>query len=68
MPRLNTAAPKYRRHMKKYAVDRFGGKETYLGIHGSHASRAEYDRLISAMILNRSAVRLHTSHTGLALH
>jgi hypothetical protein len=47
MPRLSAALPKYRKHRASgQAVVTLGGKDFYLGPHGTKTSRAEYDRLV----------------------
>ncbi len=48
MPKLTTSTPKYRKHRASgQAVCTIGGKDFYLGPHGTKASRLEYDRLIT---------------------
>jgi len=51
MPRIaraSRALPKYRRHRASgQAVVTIGGKDFYLGPHGTKVSKAEYDRLIA---------------------
>jgi len=48
MPFLKRAVPKYCLHRASgQAVVNLGGKDFYLGPHGSTASKAEYDRLIA---------------------
>lgn len=48
MPRLSNQVPKYRKHRASgQAVVTIGGRDLYLGPHGSSASRVEYDRLIA---------------------
>ena len=42
MPRLVNAVPTYRRHASGQAFVILGGKQVYLGQHGSKASRREY--------------------------
>jgi hypothetical protein len=47
MPRLSNSVPKYRKHRASgQAVVTIGGRDIYLGPHGTKASKAEYDRLI----------------------
>jgi len=47
MPRLIHSLPKYRRHRKSgQAVVTLNGRDHYLGVYGTKASRIEYDRLI----------------------
>lgn len=47
MPRLKNAVPKYRRHKASgQAVVSIGGKDHYLGPHGTQASKDAYDRII----------------------
>jgi len=53
MPRLLHRNPAYRKHKASgQAVVCIDGKENYLGPHGSRASRAQYDRLISEWLAN----------------
>jgi hypothetical protein len=48
MPKLTTSTPRYRKHRASgQAVCTIGGKDFYLGPHGTKASRLEYDRLIT---------------------
>ena len=48
MPRLTNSVPKYRKHRASgNAVVTIGGRDHYLGPHGTKASRLEYDRLVS---------------------
>lgn len=48
MPRLSHALPKYRKHKASgQAICTIRGKDHYLGPHGTKASKAAYDRLIS---------------------
>ncbi len=48
MPRLTDSVPKYRKHKGTgRAVDTINGRDYCLGLHGTRASRLEYDRLIS---------------------
>lgn len=48
MPRLKDSLPKYRKHRASgQAVVTLGGRDFYLGPHGTKASRREYDRLIA---------------------
>jgi integrase len=47
MPRLTKSLPTYRKHkVSGQAVVTINGKDIYLGLHGTKASRIEYDRLI----------------------
>lgn len=47
MPRLSDSLPKYRKHRASgQAVVTLSGRDFYLGPHGTHTSRREYDRLI----------------------
>lgn len=47
MPKLTSAVPRYRKHRASgQAVCTIGGKDFYLGPHGTKASRVQYDRLI----------------------
>lgn len=48
MPKLNGRIPQYRLHRRSgQAVVTLDGKDNYLGPHGTAASRAEYDRLVT---------------------
>lgn len=48
MPKLTSKLPSYRRHSNgKQAIVVLSGKTYYLGLHGSRASRREYDRVVS---------------------
>lgn len=47
MPRLSNSVPKYRKHRASgQAAVTLGGRDIYLGPHGTKASKTEYDRLI----------------------
>jgi hypothetical protein len=51
MPRLTNSTPKYRHHRGTgQAVVTIGGKDFYLGKHGTAASKASYARLISERV------------------
>jgi hypothetical protein len=53
MPRLTSANPSYRRHRPSgQAVVTIGGRDHYLGPHGTKASRDEYDRVIAEFLAN----------------
>ena len=48
MPRLTKSLPTYRKHkVSGQAVVTIGGKDIYLGAHGTKASKIEYDRIIA---------------------
>jgi hypothetical protein len=48
MPRLVHAVPKYHKHRASgQAALTINGKDYYLGLYGSKASKVEYDRLIA---------------------
>lgn len=48
MPKLNGKIPKYRKHSKSgQAIVTLGGRDFYLGPHGTEVSKQEYDRLIA---------------------
>lgn len=48
MPKLSQSLPKYRKHRKSgQAIVTIGGKDFYLGPHGTKASRLQYDRIIA---------------------
>lgn len=48
MPRLTNAVPKYRKHRASgQAIVTITGRDHYLGPHGTKASKAEYDRLVT---------------------
>lgn len=47
MPKLSVSVPKYRKHRASgQAVVTIGGKDYYLGPHGTKASKTQYDRLV----------------------
>jgi len=51
MPKLKNALPKYRKHKASgRAVVTLGGKDHYLGKHGTKASKTEYDRLVGEWV------------------
>lgn len=51
MPKLTSQLPKYRRHKASgNAVVTLGGKDFYLGPHGTQASLREYDRLVGEWV------------------
>lgn len=53
MPKNTSKTPSYRLHKTTgQAVVTLGGKDFYLGLHGSRASKREYDRLISEWLAN----------------
>ncbi|MCC9644982.1 site-specific integrase [Rhodopirellula sp. JC740] len=53
MPKLSKSLPKYRKHKASgQAVVNLGGKDHYLGPHGSKVSKAEYDRLLAEWLAN----------------
>lgn len=53
MPKLTQSVPKYRKHRASgQAITTIGGKDYYLGPHGTVASRHEYDRLIAEFLAN----------------
>lgn len=53
MPKKMPKTPSYRKHkVTGQAVVTLGGKDFYLGLHGSKASKREYDRLISEWLAN----------------
>src|SRR5262245_27746868 len=54
MPRLRANQyPAYRKHKGTgQAVVTLNGKDHYLGIHGTHASKDAYDRLIAVWLAN----------------
>src|SRR3954453_21881814 len=53
MPRRPDRLPTYRLHKPTgQAVVTLGGKDFYLGKHGTPASRAEYDRLVAEWLSN----------------
>ena len=48
MPKLTNSLPSYRKHkLSGQVVVTLGGKDFYLGPHGTKASKTEYDRLVS---------------------
>lgn len=53
MPKLTKSVPKYRKHRASgQAIVTLGGKDHYLGPHGTKASKREYDRLIAEWMSN----------------
>jgi hypothetical protein len=53
MPKLLNRAPAYRLHRGTgQAFITIDGKDIYLGVHGTKASRAEYDRIIGLWLAN----------------
>ncbi len=53
MPKLTRSTPKYRKHRASgQAIVTIGGRDFYLGPHGSKASIREYDRLIAEWLAN----------------
>jgi site-specific recombinase XerD len=47
MPKLSVSVPRYRKHRASgQAIVTIGGKDYYLGPHGTKTSKAEYDRLV----------------------
>lgn len=51
MPKLTVSVPKYRKHRASgQAIVTINGRDHYLGVHGSKASRIEYDRLIGQWV------------------
>lgn len=60
MPKLTKAVPKYRKHRASgQAVVTIGGRDHYLGPHGTKASHAEYDRLIGEYLANGRSTGPH---------
>ncbi len=49
-PSSANRVPKYRKHASGQGVVHLGGKDIYLGVHGTKASKWEYDRLIAEWI------------------
>jgi len=47
MPKLTKALPKYRRHASGQAVVTIGGRDIYLGKHGTQASKQKYSRILA---------------------
>jgi integrase len=68
MPRLaGTSIPKYCKHKASgQAVVKIGGKDHYLGPHGTKVSRIEYDRLISEWMANGRQLHV-TADAGLTV-
>lgn len=53
MPRLSKALPKYSKHRASgQAIVTLGGKDIYLGPHGTQVSRMEYDRVVAEWLAN----------------
>jgi integrase len=66
MPLLKQAVPKYRKHKASgQAVVTLGGKDHYLGPHGSKTSIAEYDRLIGEWLAGGRRLIEDGPETGL---
>lgn len=58
MPRLSQSFPRYRKHRASgQAVVTLGGKDHYLGPHGTQASKAFYDRLIAEWLVGGRTVQ-----------
>ncbi len=57
MPFLSKSLPKYRKHRASgQAVVTLGGKDVYLGPHGTKASWREFDRVIAEWLQNGRTV------------
>ena len=68
MPRLSKALPKYRKHRaSKQAIVSLGGKDFYLGPHGTKASKQKYDQLIGEWLANGRQVPVKTETTALTI-
>jgi len=53
MPKLNGKVPKYRLHkVSGQAIVTLDSQDHYLGEHGSHESKAKYDRMIAEWLAN----------------
>jgi len=53
MPFLSKSTPKYRKHRASgQAIVTLGGKDFYLGPHGTRVSRDEYDRVVAEWLQN----------------
>jgi integrase len=52
MPPKAPRTPSYRRHATGQAVVTLNGRDFYLGLHGTEASRSAYDRLIAEWLAN----------------
>jgi len=50
MPKLTRALPKYRRHASGQAVVTIGGRDIYLGKHGTKASKQKYSRVLAEWV------------------
>lgn len=50
MPELTRAVPKYRRHASGQAVVTIGGRDIYLGKHGTKASTQKYSRVLAEWV------------------
>jgi integrase len=65
MPRLAQSVPKYRLHRaSRQAFVELSGRRYYLGLHGSKASRIEYDRLIGQWLQNGRMIRPDEGEPG----
>lgn len=57
MPTLSKSTPKYRKHRASgQAIVTLGGKDYYLGPHGTKASWKEYDRIVAEWLINGRTV------------
>ncbi|HPM82408.1 MAG TPA: site-specific integrase, partial [Candidatus Anammoximicrobium sp.] len=57
MPRLSNSVPRYRKHRASgQAIVTLGGKDVYLGPHGTKASHREYDRVIAEWLENERTI------------
>jgi integrase len=68
MPRLVSALPKYRRHKPSgRAVVTLGGKDYYLGAHGTQASKRKYEQLIAEYLSSGRSQSFGTKKTELTI-
>ena len=68
MPRLVHAVPKYQKHRASgQAVVSINGRDHYLGLHGSKASRIEYDRLITEWLASGRSRSFGSSQPALTI-
>lgn len=68
MPKLVHSLPKYRRHRgSNQAVVTLGGRDHYLGPHGTKASKLEYDRLISEWLSSGRSLSFAASQSDITI-
>ncbi|PHQ34324.1 tyrosine-type recombinase/integrase [Rhodopirellula bahusiensis] len=68
MPKLSKSLPKYRKHKASgQAIVNLGGKDHYLGPHGTKTSRVEYDRLVAEWLTNGRRLANRTDETEITV-